>query len=198
MKVVVTGLLSFFLCIFAAAQATRETSSDVARGSVSGLGFTLTLPEHVELDVTPTTDLAFGLDLSQPTRGREWERLPFRYIGFATRWNTEGGSLEDVVRRMTSNLAALVPTELVSDGVIQLASTFPAKLGELPARRLVVTFKNRQKKAAIMQVVVGYRARPDASSLVYVATLTTTREDFPQDVDLFAKLLAGFKLTPIE
>ena len=35
----------------------------------------------------------------------------------------------------------------------------------------------------------------DAAGMIYVASLTTTRLNFQQDVTLFAKILAGFKLT---
>jgi hypothetical protein len=91
-----------------------------------------------------------------------------------------------------------VPAELVGgDGVISLSSTFPAKLADLPARRLVVEFKNKQKKPSVRQIIVALRTRSDASPLLYIATLTTTKADFSQDLNLFVKLLAGFKLTPI-
>jgi hypothetical protein len=152
----------------------------------------------MELDVTPTTDLSFGLNLSELTHGREWDRIPPRFIGFTTEWNSDADSVDEVVRRKTSELASLVPSDLTGDGVIRLVSTFPAKLGDLPARRLVIEFKNRQRKQAIRQIIIGYRAREGATPVVYVATLTTTRDDFPADLNLFAKLLAGFRLTPFE
>jgi hypothetical protein len=177
--------------------AWAQSPTDVARGSISGLGFTVTLPDAVEMDVAPTTDLAFGLNLTEPTHGREWNRLPPRFIGVATQWNSEAGSLDAEVRRMTADLHNLIPAD-ASDGEVRLSSMFPAKLGDLPARRLVVEFKNRQKKPAVRQIVVAYRSRPDASAIVYIATLTTTRADFPQDLNVFAKVLAGFKLTPVE
>jgi hypothetical protein len=195
MRFVVTALF-LFVSVFTWAQDAQST--DVARGTVAGPGYTVTLPPDVEVDIRPTLDLAFGLDLSEATHGREWGHVPPRYIGFSTEWNSEAGSLDEAVRHLTDDLHSLVPTELVSDGEIRLASTFPAKLGDLPARRLVVEFRSRQHKPSIRQIVVAYRARPDATPVLYLATLTTTRTDFQQDVMLFAKLLAGFKLTPIQ
>jgi len=187
------GILLLFLSVGALGQTT-----DVARGTVSGPGFTITLPDSIEMDVAPTSDLAFGVNLSENTHGHEWDKVPYRYIGISTKWNTDAGSLDELVNGMIADLPRLVPSELVGDGVLTLASMFPVKLGDLPARRLVLQFKNRQRKSSIRQIVVGYRPRHGASPLVYVATLTTTRDDFQQDLNLFAKLLAGFKLTPTE
>jgi hypothetical protein len=199
MKAAVTALFLFLSVVVWAQSAPTAQSSDIARDSISGPGFTLALPPQVEMDIRPTSDLAFGLNLTEVTHGREWDRLPPRYIGLTTRWTTDAGSLNDLVQSMTADLQSLVPAELVGgDGSIRLDSTFPAKLGDLPARRLIIEFKNRQKKPSLRQVVVAYRARPDASAVVYLVTLTTTRADFQQDVNLFAKLLSGFKLTPIQ
>jgi hypothetical protein len=198
MRFAVTALF-LFLSVCATAQSSSSAPvADTARDSVSGPGFTLALPPNVEMDIRPTNDLAFGINLSETTHGREWDRVPTRFIGFSTQWNSDAGSLEAVVERMTSDVQSLIPPELVGDGMIRLDSTFPAKLGDLPARRLVIDFKGKKNKPSVRQIVVAYRARPDASAVVYVASLTTTRVDFPQDLNLFAKLLAGFKLTPIE
>ncbi len=187
--------VGFLFCLLSLA-AFAQSTTDVARGSISGPGFTVTLPDSVEMDIRPTTDLAFGLNLSETTHGREWEKLPPRFIGIATQWNSEAASLDEVVRHMATDPAGLVPAEMIGgDGMITLSSTFPAKLGDLPARRLIVEFKNRQKKPSVRQIVVAYRERPDASAVVYFATLTTTKTDFPQDLNVFVKLLAGFKLT---
>ena len=198
MKAAVSALFLLLSVAVWAQSAPTSSSPDTARDSVSGPGFTVALPPDVEIDIRPTSDIAFGLNLSEVTHGHEWERLPPRYISFATRWTSDSGSLTELIQNMTADLQSLVPAELIGgDGVIQLAANFPAKLGDLPARRLVIEFKNRQKKPSLRQIVVAYRARPDASAVVYVATLTTTREAFPQDLNLFAKLLAGFKLTPM-
>src|SRR4051794_19702989 len=197
MKVAVAALL-LFVSSCASAQSSSVAPADTARGSVSGPGFTLALPPNVEMDIRPTNDLAFGINLTETTHGREWDRLPPRFIAFATQWTSDAGSLDAVVQRMTSDVQTLIPAELVADGMIRLDSTFPAKLGDLPARRLVVDFKGKKNKPSVRQIIVAYRARPDASAVVYIASLTTTRVDFPQDLNLFAKLLAGFKLTPIE
>ncbi len=191
---IVVGILLLFFCVGAFAQST-----DVAHDTATGPGFTVTLPDSVEMDVAPTSDLNLGLNLVENTHGREWEKLPPRYIGITTQWNSDSNSLDDVVRRMIADLPGLVPHELVGgDGVINLSSMFPAKLADLPARRLVVEFKNRQKKPSVRQIIVALRVRPDASPVVYIASLTTTKTEFPQDLNLFVKLLAGFKLTPIQ
>jgi len=198
MKVAVT-VLFLALSICACAQSSSITPApDTARDTVSGPGFTLTLPPNVEMDIRPTNDLAFGINLSETTHGHEWDHVPPRFIGFATQWTSDAGSLDAVIQRMTSDVESLIPPELVGDGTIRLDSTFPAKLGDLPARRLVIDFKGKKNKPSVRQIIVAYRARPDASAVVYIASLTTTRVDFPQDLNLFAKLLAGFKLTPIE
>jgi hypothetical protein len=199
MKVAVTALFLFLPVMALAQSAPAPSLPDTARNSVSGPGFTVALPPDIEMDIRPTNDIAFGINLVDVTRGREWERLPPRYIGVTTRWNIDAASLNDLVQNMIADLQNLVPAELVGgEGIIRLESTFPAKLGDLPARRLVIEFKNRQKKPSLRQIVVAYRARPDASAVVYLVTLTTTRADFQQDVNLFAKLLAGFKLTPFQ
>jgi hypothetical protein len=198
MKVVVAALF-LFLSICASAQLSSITPvPETARDTVSGPGFKLTLPPNVEMDINPTNDLAFGINLSETTHGREWDRVPPRFIGFSTQWNSDAGSLDAVVQRMTVDVQNLIPPELVGDGIVRLDSTFPAKLGDLPARRLIIDFKGKKNKPSVRQIIVAYRARPDASAVVYIASLTTTRADFPQDLNLFAKLLAGFKLTPIE
>lgn len=191
---IVVGITLLFFCLIALAQ----TATDVARGSVSGPGFTIALPDSVEMDIAPTSDLAFGINLSENTHGREWDKIPSRYIGVSTKWNVDANSLDQVVNQMIADLPGLVPSELAGEGVLNLASTFPVKLGELPAKRLVLQFSNRKKQPSIKQIVVAYRPRRGANPLVYVASLTTTRNDFQQDLNLFAKLLAGFKLTPTE
>jgi hypothetical protein len=198
MKVAVTALFLFLSVVVLAQSAPAPSSPDTARNSLSGPGFTVALPPDVEMDIRPTSEIAFGINLTAVTHGREWERLPPRYIGFTTRWTSDAGSLNDLVQNMTAEIQSLVPAELIGDGIIRLVSTFPAKLGDLPARRLVIEFKNRQKKPSLSQIVVAFRERPDASAVVYIVTLTTTRDTFPQDLSLFAKLLAGFKLTPIQ
>ncbi len=199
MKAPLTAILFLFLCSAVWAQSSADSiSRDTVHGSISGPGFTVTLPPDVEMDVAPNADLAYGLNLAEKTHGREWERLPFRYIGFSTQWHVEADSLNELVYKMTSNLESLVPYELASEGSVVLSTTFPATLGDLPARRLVLEFKNKQKKPSVRQIVVGFRSRKDADPVVYLAILNTTRVDFPQDVNLFAKLLAGFKITPIQ
>jgi hypothetical protein len=150
------------------------------------------------MDVNPTANIAFGIDLSQPSHGREWNGVPPRYIAFSTLWNSGATSLDDAVREMTSDLSTLVPAEIAGHGTLRLTSIFPAKLGDLPARRLVVEFTNRQKKPSVRQILVAYRTRKDANAVVYLASLTTTQMDFSHDLSIFAKLLAGFKLTPMQ
>jgi hypothetical protein len=192
MKLAVTALLFIALSASALAQVAY------AHGTAKSAGCEVTLPADVVANVTPTeeTSHGFALDLTRPGDEHDWERTPMRYIAFNTLWDLgDMPNLESAIENMTRELGDLVPSEVRSSGPIRLVSTLPAKLGELPARRLILEFTNSEKKPAMKQVIIAYRARPDASGMIYVASLTTTRLNFQQDVTLFAKLLSGFKLT---
>jgi hypothetical protein len=72
------------------------------------------------------------------------------------------------------------------------------KLGDLPAKRMILQFKNLEKQPSVRQVIVAYRERPGATGVVYVMSLTTTRADFQQDLGMFSRLLSSFKVTAVE
>lgn len=193
MRRVVIAFLFFILSCLAFGQ-----SSQYARGSVKGSGYEITLPPDVVANIAPTQDTShgFGIDLLRAGDEHDWDGTPLRYIAFTTKWDAgDLPSLDAVLDSMKRELSQLMPAEVQGPGEIRLVSTFPAKMGELPARRLVLEFTNSEKKPAIKQIVVAYRSRPDAAAMIYVASLTTTRLNFQQDVTLFAKILAGFKLT---
>src|SRR4051794_29346255 len=107
MKVAVSALFLLLSAVIWAQSAPPSSSPDTARDSVSGPGFTVALPPDVEMDIRPTSDIAFGLNLSEVTHGHEWERLPPRYITFTTRWTSDSGSLVEVVQGMTGDLQSL-------------------------------------------------------------------------------------------
>lgn len=183
------------------AVAIAQTSPQYATDLFKGNGYTVALPQDVVVNIAPTEETVhgFGLDLVRPGQEHEWDKHPLRYIGFSTRWDAgDLPSLDVAVQKFSDTLNLQLPREVQGSGTIRLVSTFPAKLGELPARRIVMEFTNADKKPAIRQMVIGYRARPDASAIIYIASLTTTRANFQEDVNLFAKLLAGFKLTAVE
>lgn len=177
-----------------------QSSAHHARDVVKGPGYQISLPPDVVVNLAPSeeTSNGFGLDLLRPGDEHLWDRTPVRFIAFNTRWDAgDLPSLDSVVNQMISNPEFLVPPEIHS-GSVNLISTIPMKLGELPAKRMILEFKNVEKRPAIRQVIVAYRSRPGATGVVYVASLTTTRTDFQQDLRMFARLLAGFKLTAVE
>ena len=127
---------------------------------------------------------------------REGRDSGYRYIAFDTKWDIgDMPSLDKVVDNLTSNILDRMPPEIVGDGPVMLEANLPARLGTLPARRLVIKYRNSQKKPAIRQVIVGYRVRKDAGAIIYFLTLNTTQQNFQEDIGLFSKILAGFKLT---
>ncbi len=191
-------VVAAFLFLVFAGLAFAQSSPLYARGTVKGSGYEVTLPADVVANVSPSeeTSHGFAIDLLRAGDEHEWERTPLRYIAFTTKWDAgDLPSLDAVVDSMTRELNQLMPGDVQGSGEIRVVSTFPAKLGDLPAKRLVLEFTNSGKKPAIKQIVVAYRVRHDAAGMIYVASLTTTRLNFQQDVTLFAKVLAGFKLT---
>jgi hypothetical protein len=189
------------LLLLISAASVAQAPPGYARESFKGTGFTIALPQDVVVNLAPTEELphGFGLDLLRPGIEHEWERHPLRYLGFTTRWDAgDLPSLNAVVEDVVRNLDSTIPAQVQGSGTIRLVSSFPAKLGELPAKRLVIEFTNTEKRPAIREMVIAYRSRPDASGIIYIASLTTTRVNFQEDLNLFAKLLAGFKLTVVE
>jgi len=191
-------VVAAFLLLIGSSLLLAQTSTQFAKGTVKGSGYELTLPADMVANVSPSdeTSHGFAIDLLRAGDEHDWDRTPLRYIAFNTRWDAgDLPSLDGVVDSMTFELNRLMPVDVQGPGEIRVVSTFPAKLGDLPAKRLVLEFTNSEKKPAIKQIVVAYRTRHDAAGLIYVASLTTTRLNFQQDVTLFAKVLAGFKLT---
>lgn len=196
MKSAVTAFLVFLLPVLACGQI----SAQYARDLVKGPGYEVALPPDVVVNLAPTEETinGFALDLPRPGDEHAWNRTPARFVAFNTRW--DGGdfpSLDAVVSHMLLNPESLVPPEL-HNGSVDLVSTFPMKLGELPAKRMILQFKNVEKQPSLRQVIVAYRERPGATGLIYVFTLTTTRADFQQDLGMFSRILSGFKTTSVE
>jgi hypothetical protein len=187
-----------FLLLISPPLVFGQAATQFAKGTVKGSGYEIALPADVVANVSPSqeTSHGFAIDLLRAGDEHDWDRTPLRYIAFNTRWDAgDLPSLNAVVDSMTIELNQLMPIDVQGPGQVRLISTFPAKLGDLPAKRLVLEFTNSEKKPAIKQIVVAYRTRHDAAGMIYVASLTTTRLNFQQDVTLFAKILAGFKLT---
>ncbi|HWR15112.1 MAG TPA: hypothetical protein VN577_09795 [Terriglobales bacterium] len=193
------GTAIIFLCL--AVSAAPQNPSHFANNFVKGLGYQITLPPDLVVNLEGSEEAAHGftLDLLRPGDAHDWDRTPARYIAFGARFDTdEAGSLEAVIRQMTRNIENLVPLELQGRGELRLAGTFPAKLGNLPANRLVLEYRNSEKQPTLRQILVAYRARPDATAIIYVAILNTTRIDFQQDLKTFTSILSGFQLTSVE
>ena len=202
----------FFVAALASAITVAGQAQSVPTckdGIISGNGFTVTLPHNLVVDMATTPETLHGFYISlpakyasndkpaSPTLRRLGTHSPsYRYIAFDTKWGVgDMPSLNAVVESMTSNILDYIPAELVGSGSVMLEGNLPARLGTLPARRLVLNYRNSGKQPAIRQVVVAYRTRKDASAVVYLLTLNTTRDGFQEDVEVFSKVLAGFKLT---
>ena len=187
-------------CAIAAAQSVPQVSD----GKVTGSGFTMTVPQDLKLQsgATDESEHGFFIDLahisSPGTVTLRSARIAtsYRYIAFDTRWDIgDMPSLDSVVAEIVDHTLDHIPPEIVAPGPIILDSNLPMRLGGLPARRLVIKYKNTEKQKAIRHVVIAYNARKDASAIVYFIVLNTTEEDFQEDVSVFSKLLAGFKLS---
>jgi hypothetical protein len=195
MKPTLSAFLFFLLTIFSFGQTAEH-----ARDLVKGPGFQVSLPPDVIVNIAPTEETinGFALDLLRPGDEHSWNRTPSRFIAFNTRWDAgDFPSLDAVVSHMLSKPESLVPPEL-HNGTVDLISTFPMKLGDLPAKRMILQFKNLEKQPSVRQVIVAYRERPGATGVVYVMSLTTTRADFQQDLGMFSRLLSSFKVTAVE
>lgn len=194
----------FSLATTASSQAQSvPTAKD---DTITGAGFTVTLPHNLVAEMASTSETMHGFYIALPARyAANGESAPsvsdthepgYRYIAFDTMWDVgDLPSLGAVVDRITSNVLDHVPDALIGSGSVMLEGNMPVRLGTLPARRLVLSYRNSQKKPAIRQVVVAYRTRKDAAAIIYLLTLNTTRDSFQEDVEVFSKILAGFKLT---
>lgn len=188
--------MAALLTLAAAAQSIPQFKD----GKVTGSGFVVTLPPGIvaEPAATPECEHGFYIELSpRPAEiaARPHAPISYRYIAFDTRWDTgDMPSLDDVVNDITSNLLNHIPADLVNVGEVTVDSNFPARLGSLPARRLVIRYKNTQHQRAVRQVIVAYRTRKDASAIVYLLVLNTTEQSFQEDIVLLGKVMAGFKV----
>jgi hypothetical protein len=172
---------------------------------VTGSGFVVSLPPDVLVETAATVESLHGFYIELPPLPKETSRVRspltarsniYRYIAFDTKWDVgDMPSLEAVVEHIKSNVLDNIPTELVAPGPVTLEENLPTRLGTLPARRLVIRYKNTAKEPAVRQVIVGYNARKDASAIIYLLTLNTTAQNFQEDLKVFSKVLSGFKLS---
>jgi hypothetical protein len=192
----VTGFV-LLLSMAAAAQSVSQSKD----GKVTGPGFVVTLPASIVAEPAATPECEHGFYIELPPRpadsaARAHPPLSYRYIALDTRWDAgDLPSLDDAVATITSNLLASVPAELVSPGDLTLEANLPARLGTIPARRLVIRYRNARHQPAIRQVIVAYHARKDAAAIVYILVLNTTEENFQEDVEVLGKVMASFKVT---
>lgn len=169
-------------------------------GKVVGAGFEIAIPAGVRVTIgaTPESEHGFFLELPPDADDRHaaTTHTPYRYIAFDTKWDVgDMPSLQAVVDSITSHILDYIPADLVADGELSLDGNIGTRLSTIPARRLVVKYKNTAKQHAVRQILIAYNARKDADAVVYTFILNTTEENFQEDVSLFSKLLAGFKLT---
>ena len=191
-----------WLALLLTAASVGQSPPQVKDGKISGAGFVITLPPDLAVEIAATSESEHGFSIDLPPRPvgsvqLRSSRTPtsYRYIAFDTKWDSgDMPSLDAVVNNISSNLLDSVPADLVNAGEISLDGNFPARLGSLPARRLILKYRNTQHKPAIRQIIVAYNARKDASAIVYMLILNTTEQNFQEDVSIFSKVIAGFKL----
>ncbi len=195
-------LIPLFVALLSIASAAAQSVPTVKEGQVTGAGFVITLPTDIVVEPAGTNESTHGFYLDLPPRSgnapirREGHDSSYRYIAFDTKWDIgDMPSLDKVVDSLTSNILEHIPPEIVGEGPVMLEANLPARLGTLPARRLIIKYRNSQKKPAIRQIIVGYHARKDAAAIIYFLTLNTTQQNFQDDIGLFSKILSGFKLT---
>jgi len=187
--------LALLICGSTAAQNVQ-----VKDGQVIGAGFAVNLPPGISVDVSANSESMHGFYVALPPRPPDVPpnsapSRSYRYIAFDTKWDLgDMPSLDAAVQAVTGDLIEYVPSYLVNSDIV-VDANLPARLGTLPARRLVLKFKNSAHKQAIRQMIIGYRARDDASAIVYLLVLNTTEENFDDDLGIFGKILAGFKVT---
>ena len=169
---------------------------------VTGAGFVVTLPADIAVEPGSTSESAHGFYIDLPPRSKDTplrragHESSFRYIAFDTKWDIgDMPSIDSVIDQLTSNILDHIPPEIVGYGPVTLDANLPARLGTLPARRLIIKYRNTEKKPAVRQIIIAYRTRKDAAAMVYFLTLNTTAEHFQEDIGVFSKILAGFKLT---
>lgn len=197
-----TNFRFFFLaCVLLGVVASYAQSvPQVADGKIVGTGYTIALPPGLTALPAATAECAHGfyidLDPNNHSATARSPRLSPRFIVFDTRWD-DGSmpSLDVVANDILNDLHDYLPPDVRSSSEVFLDGNLPARLGGLPARRLVIKFKNSAHKPALRQILVAYQQRKDAAAVVYLLILNTTEQDFEDDIGPFSKLLAGFKLT---
>lgn len=186
------------------AGAMAQSAPQISDGKITGNGFTMTMPQDVKAQpgATEESEHGFYIDLTHKagpgtvTLRSSKMASSYRYIAFDTRWDIgDMPSLDSVITEIVDHTLDHIPPEIVAPGPVLLDSNLPMRVGGLPARRLVIKYKNTEKQRAIRHVVIAYNARQDASAIVYLIVLNTTEENFQEDVSVFSKILAGFKLT---
>ena len=184
-----------------ASSALTAQSIEVKDAKVTGPGFVIALPPGLTVEVGANSESAHGFYLALPPQAADVAASPgltrtYRYIAFDAKWDAgDMPSLEAAVASITNNVLGSIPSYIVHSGDIVIDGNFPARLGTVPARRLVLKFKNAEHKPAIRQIIVAYNARKDASAIVYFLVLNTTEQNFQEDLGVFGKILAGFKVT---
>ena len=183
---------------------TAQSVPTIKDGQITGAGFVIAVPADILVETAATPETLHGFYIELPplpkdapiVRSSPTRRSAYRYIAFDTKWDVgDLPSLNAVVDRITSNILEYIPSEIVAPGPVSLDANLPARLGTLPARRLVIKYKNTAKQPAIRQIIVAYNPRKDASAIIYLLTLNTTAQNFQEDVNLFSKILSGFKLS---
>ncbi|MGZ5178745.1 MAG: hypothetical protein ACXWCW_31880 [Burkholderiales bacterium] len=198
-------LASFTLALSLASFSLAQSVPTVKDNTVTGTGFVITAPVNLLIETAATAETLHGFYIDLPPQAVDKETSlrrtaarssSYRYIAFDTLWDVgDMPSLNAVVESITSNILDHVPADLVAPGPVMLDANLPVRLGTLPARRLVIKYRNTAKQPAVRQVIVAYNARKDAAAVVYLLTLNTTQQDFQEDVNVFSKILSGFKLT---
>jgi hypothetical protein len=177
-----------------------QTAPQVADNKVIGAGFTVTIPPGFIALPAATAETAHGfyIDLNPADHNltARSPKLSPRFIAFDTKWDDgDMPSLDAAVQNVLMNLSVYVPADVRSSDDATLDGNLPARLGGLPARRLIIKFRNSSRKPAVRQILVAYKARKEATAIVYFLILNTTEQDFNDDVVIFSKLLAGFTVT---
>jgi len=202
-------LIAVIFVVLVCSAAQPQSVPQLADGKITGTGFVITVPPDTSVEIGANSESEHGFYIELPTHAPSPDSPALRrstattehisshrYIAFDTKWDIgDMPSLQAVVDNIASNLLDNIPPRIVGSGDVTLDANLPVRLGTLPARRLVIKYRDSEKKPAIRQVIVAYNARKDASAIVYLLVLNTTQQNFQEDVTVFSKVLAGFKLT---
>ncbi len=202
---------AFFLAMLAFCSARWPAIADAADPASSGVyenhqyGYSVALPPGAVADPYPdaVSNQGFVIGLTDAASGangtpRNPVDLSRSVVVQAIYDLNELGSLERVVNDQLETVQAAALEEARKGTQVRVAQTLPARLDTLPARRAILDFVNARKLPCVKQVVVAYRPQKDATGIIYVLQLNTTRERFESDVEEFGKVLAGFKITAVK